>query len=49
MIFVVFTLKNNQFINSHYNFNTLSSRQVYMRFKKIITTSFCLDIIPNSQ
>ena len=43
------TLKSDQYLNSPYNFNMLSSGQV-MRIKKIISTKgYCLDITPNSQ
>ena len=47
-LFNPLTFRSDQYINSPYNFNTMSSRQV-MRIKKIIFKGYCLDITPNSQ
>ena len=42
------TPRSDQYIDSPYAFNTLSSRQV-MRTKKFSTRGYFLDITPNSQ
>ena len=47
-LFNPFTPRSVQDLNSPYNCNTLSSRQV-MRIKKIINYGYCLDMTPNSQ
>lgn len=44
-----FTLRSDQYMNSPYDFNTLTKRQVIRIFKNGWLGGFCLDTTPNSQ